>query len=288
MGAGTQRRSARRSTCATSRCTRGPAARSATLAGILLGARRGTVAGALACVDRDRALAPAAALVVASRRSGGAVARADRWSVAAGSRRGWPVPVSAVFLGAGACAAAALIAPRLVSWYRRATVASRMLALFMAFLLPALLVYPSVHYFSERSMRHLVETRYAVEAMRHPQTLQDRLRQALAEIDAVSGLPDFVAGASQAAAEAQRPLTDTAFRLWSQTVLARERLTSDLEIYNEAGVLVSPFKLSFPEYTEAHNQPRHSAAATGKSSGRRCHSPVPRNGRRYTRSAPSA
>jgi signal transduction histidine kinase len=168
--------------------------------------------------------------------------------VTAGSRRGWAIPVSAVLLGAGSCAVAALIAPRLVTWYRRATVASRILALFMAFLLPALLVYPSVHFFAERSMRHLVETRYATEAMRHPQTLQDRLRQALAEIDAVADLPDFVAAASAAAAEAQRPATDTAFRLWSQTVLARERLTSDLEIYNEAGVLVSPFKLSFPEY----------------------------------------
>jgi signal transduction histidine kinase len=168
--------------------------------------------------------------------------------VIAGTRRGSAIPVSAVLLGAGASAVAALVAPRLVAWYRRATVASRILALFMAFLLPALLVYPSVHFFSERSMRHLVETRYAVEAMRHPQTLQDRLREALGEIDAVSGLPDFVTAASAAAAETQRPPTDTAFRLWSQTVLARERLTSDIEIYNEAGVLVSPFKLSFPEY----------------------------------------
>ena len=223
-------------------------ARLATLVGILLAHAAVLWLAALAC-----------AVAIAGWRlprswSSRHVAAAVLWLVpivgfvAAGSRRGWTIPVSAVLLGAGACAAAALIAPRLVSWYRRATVASRMLALFMAFLLPALLVYPSVHYFSERSMRHLVETRYAVEAMRHPQTLQDRLRQALAEIDAVSGLPDFVAGAAQAAAEAQRPITDTAFRLWSQTVLARERLTSDLEIYNDAGVLVSPFKLSFPEY----------------------------------------
>ena len=63
------------------------------------------------------------------------------------------MPVSAVVLGAAACAVAALVGPRLVSWYRRATVASRILALFMAFLLPALLVYPSVHFFAERSMR---------------------------------------------------------------------------------------------------------------------------------------
>ena len=48
----------------------------------------------------------------------------------------------------------------------------------MAFLLPALLVYPSVHFFAERSMRQLVETRYAVEAMTHPQALQDRLQEA--------------------------------------------------------------------------------------------------------------
>jgi signal transduction histidine kinase len=128
-------------------------------------------------------------------------------------------------------------------------VASRILTLFMAFLIPALLVYPSVHFFAERSMRNLIETRYAVEAMSHPQTLQQRLKEALREIDALPGLADLVSNAARAADDG--PRSDTAFRIWSQTVLARERLTSDLEIYDQKGSLVSRFALNFPEYTTA-------------------------------------
>jgi signal transduction histidine kinase len=165
------------------------------------------------------------------------------------SARHWAVPASAVVLGSLACTAAALVAPRLVVWYRHAPVASRILALFMAFLLPALLVYPSVHFFSERATQRLIETRYAVEAIDHPDTLRARLKQALGEIDALPRLPQLVEAASVAGAAAPRP--DTAFRIWSQTVLARERLTSDVELYDAKGTLVSPFALNFPEYTGA-------------------------------------
>ena len=166
---------------------------------------------------------------------------------AIGTVRGWVVPVSAVFLGAAACATAALIAPRLVTWYRRATVASRILALYMAFLLPALLVYPSVHFFAERALRSNIATLYASEAMQHPQELQARLEEALHEIDALPGLADAVAAAVQAPVDA--PPTETAFRIWSQTVLGRERLTSDLEIYDDKGALEGRrFALNFPEY----------------------------------------
>ncbi len=230
------------------------APRLATLAGILLGHAAVLWTGALACV-----------MALARWRlprgwSSRHLAAATLWiaPIAAiatvGARRNWPVPVSAIVLGALACAAAALVAPRLVTWYRRATVASRILALYMAFLLPALLVYPSVHFFAERSTRDLIETRYAVQAMTHPQVLQDRLREALREIDALPGLPDLVAEAAKMPAES-RP-KDTAFRIWSQTVLARERLTSDLEIYDERGALVSrPFGLNFPQYTSAAQPP---------------------------------
>src|SRR5258708_27694851 len=90
--------------------------------------------------------------------------------------------------------------------------------------------------------------------MTHPQVLQDRLREALQEIDALPGLPDLVAEAAKMPAES-RP-KDTAFRIWSQTVLARERLTSDLEIYDERRALVSrPFGLNFPQYTSAAQPP---------------------------------
>ena len=221
--------------------------RLATLTGILLGHAAVLWTGALACV---MALAR---WRLPRRWSGLHAAAAGLWLVpiavvaAIGSRRGWAVPVSAVVLGAVACAAAALVAPRLVVWYRRATVASRILALFMAFLLPALLVYPSVHFFAERSMRQLIERRYAVEAMNYAQTLQDRVKEALREIDALPVLASVAANARRVADGA--PRSDRAFRVWNQTVLARERLTSDLEIYDQKGSLVSRFALNFPEYT---------------------------------------
>jgi len=224
------------------------APRLATLTGVLLGHAAVLWTGALACV---MALAR---WRLPRRWSSRHVAAATLWLVpiagvaVLGARRNWPVPVSAVALGALACVAAALVAPRLATWYRHATVASRILALFMAFLLPALLVYPSVHFFAERAMRNLIETRYAVEAMTHPQELQDRLREALHEIDVLPGLADLVA--RPATSSARSGPTDTAFRIWSQTVLARARLTSDLEIYDQNGALVGrPFALNFPEYT---------------------------------------
>ncbi|HEX4566512.1 MAG TPA: HAMP domain-containing sensor histidine kinase [Vicinamibacterales bacterium] len=168
---------------------------------------------------------------------------------ALGTLRGWPVPPVAVVLGAVASTLAALVGPRLAEWYRRAPVVSRLVVLFMAFLVPALLVYPSVQFFGERSIRHLIETQYAVEAMQHPQTLQSRLHTALEEISALPSLDALVATAAGGPPSRR---TDTAFRIWSQTVLARERLTSDVEIYDATGVLVpNPFALNFPSYAVA-------------------------------------
>ena len=166
--------------------------------------------------------------------------------------REWAIPASAIVLAAIACATAALVAPRLAVWYRQTTVASRILALFVAFLLPALLVYPSVHFFAERSTRHLIETQFAVEAMRHPQDLNDRLQDALREIDAMPLLSQFVSEASAAAAagagDDARVLatsTDSAFAIWRQTVLARARLTSDIELYDRDGALRQPLRAQF-------------------------------------------
>jgi signal transduction histidine kinase len=172
---------------------------------------------------------------------------------AIGASRGRATPASAVILAAAACAGAALVAARLAVWYRQTTVASRILALFMAFLLPALLIYPSVHFFAERSTRNLIETRYAVEARTHPQDLQDRLKEAQREIDAMPLLPQLVTEAAQVAVQARSP--DSAFGIWSQTVLARARLTSDVELYDREGKLVSRFALNFPEYTGASHKP---------------------------------
>ena len=56
-------------------------------------------------------------------------------------------------------------------WYRRTTVAARILALFLAFLIPTLLLYPAMNFFAERATRELIATEYAVQAQNHVQTL---------------------------------------------------------------------------------------------------------------------
>jgi signal transduction histidine kinase len=232
--------------------------RLAVLGGILLCHAAVMWAGALACVmalTRWR---------LPRRLSSWHIAAAILWvgptvvvaALAAG--REWPVAGAAIVLAALACALAALVAPRLVVWYRQTTVASRILALFMAFLLPALLIYPSVHFFRERATRRLIATRYAAEAMAHPQALHNRLNEALAEIDRMTTLPQLVARGTLT--EAGTPRTDSALFIWSRTVLARARLTSDVELYDAKGALVSRFALNFPEYTGA---PQGPAALSG-------------------------
>ena len=169
--------------------------------------------------------------------------------------RGWTLPALGLVLSASACAVAALAGSRVVVWYRHTTVAARILALFGAFLIPALLLYPSVDYFAEAAMRSLIATRYAVEVQTHPQTLQAQLKQATQEIDAFSGLPDLLgqdanvpAGTSTLVSRFALNLpeystaqnTDRAFLVWRQTVLARARLTSAVELYSEPATPALP------------------------------------------------
>ena len=158
--------------------------------------------------------------------------------------RQWPIPAWGLIVSTAVCAAAGLLAARAVAWFRHATVAGRILALFIAFLLPSLLLYPSVNFFTERNVRNVIATRYSVEAQNHYQTLQERLADARAEIDQLS-LAELVRNGAEAAS----PRPDSAFFVWKQTALARERLTSAVELYDATGALVSRFALNFPEYT---------------------------------------
>ena len=203
----------------------------------------------------------AAALVLTAARSVWRVPRAARlqralllllWTTPAVAgavliaRRGWPVSVLGLLLAVTVCAVGALIGQRVVVWYRHATVAARILALFIAFLVPALLLYPAMDFLAERATRRLITTRYAVETQNHPQTLLDHLSQAQREIDALEILPTLVTVEN---AFADDPSSDSAFLVWSQTALARARLTSAVELYDREGKLVSRFALNFPEYT---------------------------------------
>jgi signal transduction histidine kinase len=156
-----------------------------------------------------------------------------------------PIPALGLALSAAACAVAAQAGPRLWTWYRRTTVAARIFALFLAFLVPTLLLYPAMNFLAERATRDLIATEYAVQAQNHVQTLLRSAEQARKEVDALEALPDLVA---EAVPETP-PDSDAAFLVWQQTVLARERLTSAVELYNREGRLVSRFPLNLPDYT---------------------------------------
>jgi signal transduction histidine kinase len=158
----------------------------------------------------------------------------------------WPLPALGLILATTACGLAALFAPRLAAWYRHATVAARIFVLFLAFLVPTLLLYPAMDHFAERGIRQLIETEYAVQAQNHVQTLLDRMDEARGEVDRLETLPLLVRGDDEGPAP---PTPDAAFLVWRQTVLARERLTSAVELYDASGVLVSRFALNVPEYT---------------------------------------
>lgn len=158
--------------------------------------------------------------------------------------RGQPaLPFTVLLAGT---AGAALCVPALRPRFRRASHASRMLIVFLALVLPALLFYPSLWRHADRAKRALVETRFARQAARYPDELQAHLARSLAQIDALPELPSMTRSAP--ARRLEQPDTDRAFAVWRQTDLARLRLTSAIELYSPAGDLISRFALNFPEY----------------------------------------
>jgi signal transduction histidine kinase len=126
-----------------------------------------------------------------------------------------------------------------------ASQAARLTALFVALTLPSLAFYPSLVDAAGRARRQLVEARYAPEVINQRHNLQLQVREAQAQIDAIRDLPNLVRAAEPSAGPS--PPTEPAFNIWSRTVLAERRLTSSVEIYDEAGALVSRFALKLPE-----------------------------------------
>ena len=150
-----------------------------------------------------------------------------------------PLPYLLLF---GGCVIAALCSSKARPWFRHASQASRILTLFLVLLLPALLMYPSLQHYTDRSKRRFVEVQYAEQAARHPEELQAQLNEALTQIDGIPNLQAMTSSMSPT----DRP--DSAFFVWRQTDLAQLRLTSAIELYGASGALISRFALNFPEY----------------------------------------
>jgi signal transduction histidine kinase len=177
-------------------------------------------------------------------------------TVALGRRIAGPVPLGPL--------AAALVAAGGLAWVltqprgraRRASETTRLLARYMALLVPAIAMYPSLHAFATDAKERLVADRFAPIAESQRDNLRTRqLPGALDQIDAMPTLVDFVTGTTEDAA----PTTDRAFLIWSQTELAQYRLTSAVELYGANGRLVSRFALNLPEYTTTTYLPRNCA-----------------------------
>lgn len=166
--------------------------------------------------------------------------------IAAGSLVGArELPEAALLALVAASAVVALVMAGGLAWFRHGNQARRLLTVYLVLLLPALLLYPLLLDSVVRAKRHRVANEYAVEAVTHPQELQQRLARALQQLDDLPGLARLVSSAPRTPGAVQ---TDTALTLWRQTELASYRLTSAVELYAPDGPLISRFALNFPEY----------------------------------------
>ncbi len=160
----------------------------------------------------------------------------NRWS---------PLPTAAIIAVACVAAGFALTAARVRRFFRHASQSTRLLCLFGAAALPALVWYPAGTFSADRAIEHLIEHTYAPATVNHPQQLQAELEQATRDIDQLPNLATILSGP---ATDGGAVSTDAAFLVWSQTDLSRSRLTSALELYDASGHLTSRFALNVPEY----------------------------------------
>jgi signal transduction histidine kinase len=145
---------------------------------------------------------------------------------------------------AAALAGAAMLA-RLRRPARRASQSARLGGLYVALLMPAMAVYPSLQAFASQAKEELVAGDFAAQVYSQREDLQiRRLPNALEAIDAMRNLGELVTASDEDAA----PTTDRAFIVWSRTELAAYRTTSAVELYSANGRLISRFALNLPEY----------------------------------------
>jgi signal transduction histidine kinase len=126
-----------------------------------------------------------------------------------------------------------------------ASQAARLTAFFVALAVPSVVFYPSLVDAAARARRQIIEARYAPEVVNQRRNLQLQLNEALSQIDALPDLADLVQVGDPVVAGP--PPYETAFRVWERTVLEDLRLTSSIELHDEAGSLVSRFALNLPQ-----------------------------------------
>jgi signal transduction histidine kinase len=159
---------------------------------------------------------------------------------------------------------AAYLGPRELGRLRHASQGYRLIVALMALLAPALVMYPSLVFFQDGAEHRIVETSYGPEALDLRESLRDRLRAAQAEIDSrEAALEAYVSVPAPPPGQPVR--TDSAFLIWQGTALERYRVSSAIELYNSAEMLVSRFALNLPE--ESSGQPWHEEDCTWRTFG---------------------
>ncbi len=132
-----------------------------------------------------------------------------------------------------------------MSWarprYRHASQALRLFAGALVLLIPAFVLYPSVHHFADRGLRRLIEEEYARQAKDQREELKAKLTTVLQQIDTLE-IPSLTAPSRP-----QMAASNVAFDLWRQTNLSSERLASSLELYSPDGRLANRFG-NLPDY----------------------------------------
>ena len=132
--------------------------------------------------------------------------------------------------------------------YRHTTQAMRLILVFAALALPVTAAYPLGAASADRATRELIENEYApaTAASQQPESLRAVLTRAQAEIDAIPNLLDLLSSRPSGP-----PVqSQTAFLVWKDTTLSRERVTSEIELYgpDPDRALVSRFALNVPEF----------------------------------------
>ena len=130
---------------------------------------------------------------------------------------------------------------------RRASQAVRWWALFVALVAPSLAMYPSLLAFMTEAEERLIATVYGPQTIGQRDEMQNVLYAALDQIEDLPSLVDLITEPGEATA----PSPARAFRVWSQTDLNVNRLTSAVELYATDGRLISRFAFNLPEYAES-------------------------------------
>jgi signal transduction histidine kinase len=172
---------------------------------------------------------------------------------ATGVSLGWRVPWVPTALAYFAVVLAAALSGRVVPRFRHASQGLRLILAFLALLLPAVVMYPTLMHFADRANHVEIERNFAPEVMSQREAIGTHIANAMDQIDAIPDLSGLVASAAapRSGAASDTPFSTVAFSIWSKTELATSRIASAIEVYAGDGTMVSRFALYLPETSAA-------------------------------------